>query len=559
MRLVSIKSVFCLILSMILVGCSKSTTPDVVFYNGTIVTVDAGDATHQAVAVKDGKISFVGDSAEVLTLVGKGTKKIDLKGDTLIPGFIGVHEHPTLEALFANTIDISGFTHQTAEQMWQHLETQVSHSQQGEWVFAMGIDSILFPDMQLPTMADLDRIAPQNPLVLISQTMHSYWANSQAFAEVGITASTPDPGYGSYYGKDENGQLTGFIAESEASAPFLEELKSPLATISNYEKVLDEYLAAGYTTVASLGYNVPTWIAKYAAFDWFQYKIRQFYYLTASELDMLPEERENGDDYFSILGVKIWHDGSPYTGSMQLEQPYTTSQLTESIGIEPGHSGEPRLSDEKFTSQVEKYSQQGWQLAVHSQGDLSSRLVTEVMSSVAKPEFKEQRHRIEHGLLISKDSLEQMAAIGLTPSFHINHIYYYGDALSEGIIGPQRAKNVLLVKDAFDLNMHPTLHADGPMFPAAPFHLMQTSMTRKSRTGLALGQSQGISSKQALKALTYNGAWQLGLDTKLGSIEVGKYADFVRLSDNPLSYPLEQLIEIQVLETWVEGEPKFIK
>lgn len=559
MRLSCTKSIFCLALAIMLAGCSKTDAPDTVFYNGVVITVDDVDSIYEAVAVKDGKISLLGSSSEVLGLIADSTFKVDLNGDTLIPGFVGVHEHPTLEAIFADTVDISGLTHESAAQMWQFLEEEIKKTPKGEWVFAMGVDPVLFSDMQLPTMADLDRIAPHNPLFIISQTMHSFWANSMAFDEVKVTANTPDPGYGSYYHKNENGELSGFIAESEAAAPFMKELKSPLSIISNYEKVLDGYLESGYTSVASLGFNAPKWIAKYAALDLFDYKIRQFYYLTNDEIEMLPEEPNNGHDFFSVLGIKIWHDGSPYTGSMQLEKPYTNSELTHSLGIKPDYAGEARLSKEAFLEQVEKYSKLGWQLAIHSQGDLSSKNVTEVMSNIHRPEFKKQRHRIEHGLLITKETLTQMASLGLTPSFHIDHIYYYGDALSEGLIGPERAQSVLRVKDAFDLGMHPTLHADGPMFPTAPLHLMQTAMSRKTKVGLVLGENQAITAAQALKALTYNGAWQLGVDNKIGSIEIGKYADFARLSENPLTKPVAQLTDIQVLETWVEGKPKFVK
>ncbi|WP_299080503.1 amidohydrolase [uncultured Paraglaciecola sp.] len=559
MKALFFKSVVWVAMLLLLPSCSKNTSPNTVLYNGVVISLDEDNIVYEAMAIKDGKISQLGSSEEILALAADTTKTIDLAGDTLIPGFVGVHEHPTLEAIFASTIDISGFSHQSAAQMWQFLQQQISNKPEGDWVFAMGIDPILFPDMQLPTKRDLDKISPNNPLVLVSQTMHSFWANSRAFAAVNVTAATPDPGHGSYYQKNDKGELTGFIAESEAAAPFLQELKSPLRLISNYETVLDGYLAAGFTTVASLGINVPKWIAKYAALESFDYKIRQFFYLTTDEIASLPEQPDNGDDFFAILGVKLWHDGSPYTGSMQLAEHYTSSELTTSLGLKPDDAGASRLSKSAFLSEIEKYSQKGWQLAIHSQGDLSSQQVADVMSSFQSAQFKQQRHRIEHGLLISTQSLQQMAKIGMTPSFHINHIYYYGDALSGGLIGPERAQSVLRVKDAFDLDMHPTLHADGPMFPAAPFHLMQTAITRKSNQGLVLGASQSISKQQGLKALTYNGAWQLGLDNKIGSIEQGKYADFVRLSSNPLETPTEHLTAIQVLETWVAGKAKFIK
>ena len=547
-----------LLLGAFITGCAENNAPDLILFNGEIITVDSQNTVAQALAVKNGKVLRVGDNETILALSTDDTQRIDLKGDTLIPGFIGVHEHPTLEAVFANTIDVSGFTHSDAASMWQYLESQVNQHAKGEWVYAMGIDPILFPEMKLPTLKELDQIAPDNPLVLISQTMHSFWANSLAFKTLNISADTPDPGHGSYYQKDGNGELTGFISESEAAAPFLEKLKSPLSIIENYEKTLDGYLSSGYTAVASLGFNAPPWLAKYASSDNFIPRIRQYYYVKPDELDMLPDSPDNGNDYFAVLGVKLWHDGSPYTGSMQLKTPYEDTELTRSLGLPKGHKGNSRMSAQEFTRQIKHFSQQGWQLAIHSQGDLSNELVAKAMTQLSSSD-SQRRHRVEHGLLVSKESLQSMSQSGMTPSFHINHIFYYGDALIHDLIGDLRAQEVLPVRYAFELNMHPTLHADGPMFPTTPFHLMQTAILRKSRSGTLLGKEQAITVEQALKAMTYNGAWQLNKEHHFGSLEKGKFADFVRLSENPLTFPVEKWQHIQILETWVAGHRKFDK
>lgn len=557
MKSIGFITLFTCFLVLSLSGCENADEPDTLFINGNIVTMDSDASLFEAIAIKDDKILSLGSSNELMARATSNTRIIDLNGDTLIPGFVGVHEHPTLEAVFANTIDVSGFTHANADQMWQHLSSQIENYEKGDWIFAMGIDPILFPDLTLPTFKELDGIAPENPLVLISQTMHSFWANSVAFSELGITASTPDPGHGSYYHKDANGNLTGFISEAEAAAPFLEELKSPLSITGKYEDVLKGYLASGYTTVASLGFNAPTWLARYAALENFNPQIRQFYYLKTDELGMLPDNVDNGDDFFAVLGIKLWHDGSPYTGSMKLKAPYNNSALTKALGLPENHLGSSRLAPETFSALLSEFSQQGWQLAIHSQGDLSTIEVIKAMDTLQNPEKQNQRHRIEHGMLLNERNLEKMSALGMTPSFHINHIYYYGDALENGLIGEHRAQIMLPVRSAFELDMYPTLHADGPMFPTEPFHLMQTAILRKSSSGKQFGAHQAISRHQALQTLTYNGAWQLHKESQFGSLEPGKFADLVRLSANPLKLTAEKWREIQVLETWVAGTQRY--
>ncbi len=415
------------------------------------------------------------------------------------------------------------------------------------------------PDLISPDIQFLDQIAPNNPLFIISQTMHSFWANSAAFKQVGISKFTKDPGKGSYYGKDDNGDLNGFISEPAAAQPFLESLKSPMAMVGKYQQALQAMVDSGYTSVASLGYNLPPFLAKYAASDQFSPRIRQFIYLHKDEMQYLPDSPINGDDFYKIVGVKLWYDGSPYTGTMDLTEPYLNNALTEKMGIKEGHSGEARMADANILEQINHFSKNDWQLAIHSQGDQSNNdLVSVIDNSLASNRGlatdKLKRNRVEHCLLVPKTLLNEFYRLGMTPSFHINHLYYYGDALSERIIGEQRASVMLPVKTAQELGLHPTLHADSPMFPADPFSLMQTAVTRKTRTGKILGADQAISPQQALRTMTINAAWQVNMDHKLGSIEVGKLADLTLISANPYQLPPQQWSEIVVEGVWLQGE-----
>jgi len=536
-----------------LVSCNDNHSPDIIFWGGPILTVNQTNEVVEAVAIKKGTIIALGKKSDLFSLSDAHTQFINLKGDTLIPGFIGAHEHPTLTAVFSNTIDVSGFTFPHQARMWKHLKQEIQKSPHDKWIYAMGLDPVLMPDLELPTIQKLDAIAPNQPLVIISQTMHSFWANTKAFLAVGIDKHSKDPGNGSYYGKDASGELNGFISEADAAQPFLTQLKSPLKVKNRYEQTLKHLLKYGYTTVVSAGFNMPPWLAKYIASYHFKPFIRQFIYLTENELKYLPDSPVNGDDFYKILGIKIWYDGSPYTGTMALKTPYLNNPLTSMMGIRKNQKGKLRISPQRFSNLLKNYGSKSWQIAIHSQGDFASKQaftqIKETLGNKANP----LRIRFEHGLLIDKETLQGFKKYNLTPSFHINHIYYYGDALASKIIGEQRAQKILPLKSAFDLHLHPTIHADSPMFPTEPFSLMKTAVTRKTKTGKILGPDEVINVQQALRAMTINAAWQIHMETKIGSIENNKFADFTILSANPYQLNTSKWHNIKIKQVWVDG------
>ncbi len=440
-----------------------------------MLTVNARDQVAEALALRDGKVLAVGSEEAVMALAGPATRVHDLTGRTLAPGFIAVHEHPAIAAVFGGVTDISGFTHPTNTAVQASLLRAVLETPEGEWIFATGLDPLLVPDLEMPTRASLDELTSRHPVVVVAQSLHSVWVNSMALELAGITRDTPDPGNGSYYERDERGEFTGFVAETSAIAPFADVLKSPWRMLTRYEDVLDDFLDAGYTTLTSLGYNAPPALARWSGLSWLRPRIRQFFYMSTDELDYLPAAPQFQDDFFAIFGIKLWYDGSPYTGSMYLDEPYLASPLATALGIEAGSRGASRLGTEEFARLLDEATAGGWPVAVHSQGDASGREVTAGLARAARRRTAVP-DRIEHCLLPDDGELEELARLGVSPSFHINHLWFYGDALAEGLLGPERAARILPLGRAFALDMHPTLHADSPMFPADPMHLMQTAV-----------------------------------------------------------------------------------
>ncbi|WP_428819781.1 amidohydrolase [Microbulbifer sp. MCCC 1A16149] len=534
--------------------------PERIFINGTVVTLDPKQPIAKALAIQDGIIYAVGDSKSVSALAGPGTEIINLQGKAILPGFIAAHEHPAISAVFRNFFDMSGFTHPSAADAWKALEAEIANTPRGEWIYAKGLDPVLLSGLATPTRTQLDQLAPHNPVFILAQSMHTAWVNSAALAAVDIDENSPVPGEGSYYGRDENGRLNGMLVEKPALEPFLAPHKNPLKVTAAYEAELDDLRRAGYTTVASLGFNVPAWLARWAASDHFSPRIRQFFYYRGENLDKLDGTPEKEGDSFRVLGAKFWYDGSPYSGSMVVEQAYADGDLSTQLGIAHGSHGEPVIGTREFQQQLHLFSERGWQTATHVQGDRAARDYLRLLQANLdnlpadqRDRFIGQRHRLEHGLLLEESVLPELAELGVTPSFHINHLYYYGDALKDQLLGEERAQRLLPVAAAFAQDMHPTLHADSPMFPADPFSLMQTAITRRSRGGAVLGPDQALTPLQALRALTINGAWQLGMENEVGSIEVGKYADLVIVDKNPLTTPAEQWREIRVLQTLIAG------
>ena len=547
----------------------------VYLYNGTIITMDDDLPIADAIFIDQGKIINVGSDIDLRHYINSNTNVIDLKGKTVLPGFIDSHTHPIATTFLYGMIDLSGFTHFTEKEIWGHLNSQIQYFKPGEWILCKGLDVVLVKDLTPPKITYLDSIAPNNPLIISSLSMHSFWANSLAFQQAGINKNSPDPAEPGFYGKDSNGELNGYIYEQSAFEPFKKVVIEALGNSVLKKRcvsVLDDYAANGNTSITSMGITtddpnvirlykhlsaektpfINKILQKFRLLPRRKPAIRNFIFIRSDAKNLLPKSVNNGDDSFKILGVKFWYDGSPYTGSMYLNEPYSPSALNrEKLSLSPAHNGSALLDLETLSRQIHKYDKAGWQVAIHTQGD---RAVEEVLTAFKNAKIsKHSRHRLEHCLLPSDKSINAMADLGLSPSFHINHLWYYGESLENDIIGKNRTKNILPIKKARDASLKYSLHADQPMFTSKPLDLIHTSVNRKTRFGKPIGIENKISVLDAIKSVTINAAWQIKMENKIGSLTAGKFADLVVLDKNPLSEPIENLNKIQVLQTIVNG------
>jgi predicted amidohydrolase YtcJ len=564
----------CFTLMLFLVGCATKEQNGMIFYGGDIVTMsDTTSGVVEAVFVENGKIVSTGPRDEIFKHKTDTTRLIDLKGNTLMPGFIAVHTHPDLAAYLYSFIDLSGFTYRTKDEVWARLRQAVKETKKGAWIFCRGFDPMLIKGLTAPDIKYLDSIAPENPVLILAQSMHSAWANSLAFKKMRITGKTPAPAPGNCYEKDSQGELTGFIAETEAVKIMAADAIKVFNIKENVVKVFDDYLGNGITSITTMG------LANSKAFILYEHlsthhpklihnvldmvgmlpdrkpTVRHFVYLMPTTPSLLPEKVENGDDFFKVCGVKLWYDGSPYTGSMYLNEPYLNSELmTKGLKVPANHSGQTVINKQEFYETVKRYHELGWQVSVHSQGDRSTKEVLEIFEQIqSQSSVKNRRHRIEHAVLLPPELLGKMKRLDITPSFHINHLYYYGRALKNDILGWGRTAKMLPINSSRKNGLHYSLHADAPMYPEEPLSLLQTAVTRKTREGAIIGPHEAISVMEGLRALTIDAAWQLNMEKKNGSIEPGKYADLIILDKNPLKVDPGLLRNIRVLNTFVNG------
>lgn len=519
-----------------------------------VVTMAGADA--EAIAISGGRVAAVGARDDVLARRSSRTEVVDLGASVVLPGLIEPHTHPDLCAECYSWVDVSGFTHSGASGVERALREAIAGAAPGAWIYAFGLDFMLTPDLGVWDRARLDALAPRHPVFVLIQSMHTAFVNSLALREAGIDETTPDPSYGGRYGRDSTGRLNGKVEETLAMAPFLAARdQSPEAWSRRMRAQFQRYARAGITAIGMPGMFVPApYLDVYETLG-DGAPVRTAAYLRLEQVGTSRWRPGDGSGRFRVQGAKLWYDGSPYSGTMFLDDPYLASELCCCrLGIAKGTTGYALQDHAALVPQLRDLFVAGWQVLTHAQGDRAVRealdVYDEVLSGAAG---RDHRWRLEHVGLIAPQDLERARRLGVALSFHVNHIRYYGPELRDHILGPERAERMMAVGSAVRAGCSVSLHADSPMFPPGPLGLVRTAVTRRTRAGEALGAREAIPLAQALRAVTIDAAWQLRLDAEAGSLEPGKRADLTVLADDPFAVAPEDIDRIEVRSTWLDG------
>ncbi len=539
-----------------------ATAPEkLIFTGGPIVTMNPLQPTAEALYVNDGRIAGVGTLAAMRAVAegSGGADEVDMNGASLMPGLIEPHSHPIAAAQFAATIDASGFAHKNRAEVMQTLREGVTDSTR-DWVLAFGWDPVMIDDLEPPTLAELDALSPDKPLLILTQMMHDAYANSAAMEAAGIVGDVANPPAGEFV-RDENGLLTGTVREVGAIGVLFSAMPPPPAGANDLLLSLffADYAKAGYTTVATMGPvgndADPISLLKRRAGNPHS-PVQTIIYGLPHQITASQTPEANAATA-PVVGVKFWMDGSPYAGGAAVADPYETTPLTtERLHLKPGHRGAVMIPVADYEAQFADYHARGFQIATHVQGEMAVERVLDVAERVlaANPRA-DHRHRLEHNALITAEQLARAHALDITTSFFIDHVRFYGDKLP-ALFGQERTERYMPIGTALRAGHRVTVHSDTPATPIGPLSSLVTMLARQPNSGgPVVGAGETLSREQALRALTINGARQLGLESERGSLEVGKQADLVMLSSNLVTVPVNEIENTVVLGTWINGQP----
>jgi predicted amidohydrolase YtcJ len=526
---------------------------DVIILGGPIVTVDELVPNAEAIAIRQGRISAVGTRDEVMAQRGPTTQILDLQGRTLLPGFVEPHMHTSM-AIILTWLDVGPFTTKTVDEALAKIKAAAAATKDGAWVQAKSFDPSLMLGPPL-TAALLDAVSPDRPVVVIESNGHIAYVNSLAFKAAGITKDTPNPPQGRFV-RDASGALTGRLEEFPAFLPIL--AKIPQLTsreiVDNTHKVLATAAAAGCTALHDCGFGMLHGDADLALLQQVMSAsppVRLSGALVSTHMDDWIKagiKPGAGDDRFRLTGIKAWSDGSNQARTGYQREPYLNSTTRGVLNYTP----------DQIRETLQRAHDLGWQLCVHANGDAAIDTTIAAYEAVlAKSPRNDHRHRIEHCSILHPEQIAKIKKLGLAPTFLIGHVYYWGRAFRDNILGPERTALLDPCASALKAGLRISLHSDYDVTPIEPLRFMQTAVTRVMRDGgEVLSPDERITQQQAIRAVTLDAAWQCRQDHMIGSLTVGKYADLVMLEDNPATVDPSRIASIKVNETWLEGAPR---
>lgn len=523
--------------------------------HGTVLTVDDSLPTAEALAVKDGRIVAVGNRSDVDGLIGPETQTLDIGDGCVMPGLVEAHGHPLMEAVVLSDrmVDIRPVTMRSASDVIAAIHAEVA-KRGDEGAFLTGWDPLLQVGLPEPTREWLDSTAPDTPLVIMHNSGHIAYFNSVAGNRVGLNRDTPDP-KGAKYGRDANGDLDGTAEETGAVFPLFGGAMNP----TEYPGMLLAECArlnrAGLTTCSEMAFDPVFRPVLEGMRDANALSVRfRTYEISNPEMktDMSPD---NGDDILRQVGIKIWVDGSPWVGNIDLSFPYMDTDATRTIGVEPGSCGHANYTREQLVEIVDAYYPLGWPMACHAMGDHGIDMILDIYeAALAKNPRDDHRLRLEHVPTMRQDQLERAAALGVTCSLFVDQIHYWGDILVDGLFGEEQGSRWAPTGSAVAAGLRISLHNDPPVTPEEPLRNISVAVTRTAPSGRVLAPEERLTVDQAIRAQTIDAAWQLFSDDVIGSIEVGKYADLVVLSADPRTVPPETIADLDVRATFLAGK-----
>jgi len=541
-------------------------TADTILKALSIITMEPASPRAQAVAFdsSSGSIVAVGSLVECQA-AAPGIEPIDLGTAVLMPGFIEAHSHPVLSGIY--TQDPSHWisrsqgyaTFADVQALWRQLDQTLPESQP---VLCYGLER---PGQGAPelTNTDLDEFFPTRPAVVMDISGHEVYFNSATIALNGWPDGEPpaDP-EAARYGRNADGTSNGRAYEIAAVLPAAGKVQAaailhPLLSAARWYRKLAE---AGITTTSEHAFSSSMAPAYEALASVPDSPIRVGLYHAATEPSCtLPFTSQVPETRLWKAGIKMWSDGTPFNGTLAASFPYLDNDTTKAAQIPLGPSGDSVMNYTRvqFDAALDTFATTGMQLAVHAHGDVAIDFVLDgYAAALARHGLlgTDHRWRLEHWTTGRADQFRRAVALGVATPLAAYQFIYQDDLFDGGLFASDIGSQVCAAGDAVRAGARISFHSDSPVAPAIPLLDVQCMVTRRTLSGKLHGPNQAVTVDDALKAVTINAAYHLRREHDLGSIAIGKLADFVELSADPYTVEVSTLTRhVQVLGTWMQG------
>jgi len=531
---------------------------DYAFINGRVVTVNENDDYAENVAVKGNKIVYVGNKSGLDKIIDEKTKVIDLKGRALTPGFIDSHFHPILYGFFAGTIiDITYANAKSIAEIQKLIKAEVAKKKKGEWIKLWGYDQNKLVEKRHVNIADLDAVAPDNPVQCMRICGHIGVYNTLGLAAGGIREPADAKKFASNEVVVENGKLTGMTKDSTNFFLWSKVAYTDEEMWAALKRSNDLLLKAGVTSIHDPGefdgqsFGIMQMACRNGEFKPRVYAMlhsvfgKPFSMKDCDHFLALGLHSGLGDEKFKLGTLKIMIDGGTSGPSCATRAPYSH---------DPNLPGIIAWNQAEVDAVIERVNDADCQMTAHAVGDLAVEMMIHGYElALAKHPRVDHRHRIEHCGITDEALIHRMAALNIIPVSNpgfmtINgsdYHRYYGE----------RIDYMFAARSYLDAGLRPVIGSDAPTCDESVMRGLDGTINRIDRkTGELVGPKQKISMREAVRLYTINGAYASFEDDIKGSIEVGKLADLVILSEDIMTYPQEKIMDIQVDMTMIDGK-----
>jgi predicted amidohydrolase YtcJ len=519
-----------------------------VLTNGRIYTLDRAGTVVDTLVVRDGRVAFAGRRADVNPAPREAI--VDLGGRAALPGLVDAHGHLMHLARGRLSLDVRGLDSEAATA--RRVGERAAGVPRGEWIGGRNWDQNLWPGARFPGKASLDRAAPEHPVALVRIDGHATWVNSAALRAAGIDRATRDPDGGRIV-RDERGEPTGLLIDT---AQRLLQGVEPRPTDAQFDRAVRECiadcLAVGLTGIHEMGAELYALASYRRLLERGEFPFRNYVAVAARSKSTWEHYRERGpervgDGRLAIGALKLMADGALGSRGAALHEPYCD---------DPGNRGLVLMPAEEIERLTLEATARGFQVCVHAIGDRANTLVLDAFErALARAPQPDHRLRVEHAQILADPDVPRFARLGVLPSMQATHCTS-DMAWAAGRLGPERLRGAYAWRSLLATGVVIAGGSDFPVENPNPFHGIHAAVTRRARGAdeVAGQPEQRMTRAEAVRSFTTWNAYASRQEAELGSLEPGKRADVVVLSDDVFTCDEARIAEIRPRLTLVNGE-----